>query len=802
MFDDDERAFAMEARDGPAPALAGVEVDARLDGPLLAVTLTQRWHHPGGVADGQALEVVYTFALPAQAVLLALEADFGGHRVEATVLPREQAEARYELGQDEGDAPVLLQALGDGLHTASLGRLAPGETVALTLRFAQFVAFEQGRLRVALPTTLAPRHGNPESAGLQGPAVPAASMAARYPLKLALTVAGSLARGAVECPSHRHQRSAAGGPLRVELHPQATMDRDVVFVISPPAGASPAGLRADGQTAMLAVASDGDGHVALAAVQLPAGRRRGPLALRLLLDASGSVAGDGIDSARRALLGVLGGLEADDEVAFSRFGHRVVHEVMPAPLSGATRGRLREAVAAAQSDLGGTRMAEALLEVMALPAADGRALDVLLLTDGEVWNTDALVEAARRSDHRVFVIGVGSAPAEGTLRRLAEASGGACEFATPGEALEAAALRMLRRMRHHPWRDLRIDWGRAPLWQAPLPESVCAGDTLLALAGFEGAAAPAAEADAAPTVLYGNDGEAPSQAGAEPPTATRFVARLVPVGSVPGDALPRLAAQRRLRALPPHRARELALHYRLLTEHTAAVLVRRRNGDASAAGSGAAFPLTVAVPHMPAAGWSGMGSVANSHPWPVAAPGPRAGGGVSRVEEPPREREQSTRAHPAAVTQQPRDAADRAGAAATAAAAVAAPGAPARAAAAGAAAWPAGQGRPSLRALLHRVQQHLAAAEPLPDLARAMDGLPLDGRLERALAVVAAYAGDRSTAWLLLALWVAERPGSEGDRPAATLLTALRPAMEPAALEAVRDALERLLGGCASDGWD
>lgn len=59
----------------------------------------------------------------------------------------------------------------------------------------------------------------------------------------------------------------------------------------------------------------------------------------------------------------------------------------------------------------------------------------------------------------MFVIGVGSSPAEGPLRRLAQATGGACEFATPGEALETAARRMLARIRQQAWTNLRIDWG-------------------------------------------------------------------------------------------------------------------------------------------------------------------------------------------------------------------------------------------------------------------------------------------------------------------------------------------------------
>ena len=75
--------------------------------------------------------------------------------------------------------------------------------------------------------------------------------------------------------------------------------------------------------------------------------------------------------------------------------------------------------------------------------ADGRATcavkggDVLLITDGEIWQADEMVAAARTSGHRVFAIGVGSAPAEGVLRSLAEATGGACEVALDPVVVDA-----------------------------------------------------------------------------------------------------------------------------------------------------------------------------------------------------------------------------------------------------------------------------------------------------------------------------------------------------------------------------
>src|SRR5690606_13269488 len=151
-----------------------------------------------------------------------------------------------------------------------------------------------------------------------------------------------------------------------------------------------------------------------------------PLAVKLLVDCSGSMGGDSIDAAKRALHRILASLEPGDRFSYSRFGSHVVHETKG--LVHADAGEIRSAsalVGRTDADLGGTEREGALQQVFALGGREGAA-DVLLLTDGEIWNADHLIAEARGAQQRVFVVGIGSAPAEGVLRRLAEATGGAC----------------------------------------------------------------------------------------------------------------------------------------------------------------------------------------------------------------------------------------------------------------------------------------------------------------------------------------------------------------------------------------
>jgi Ca-activated chloride channel family protein len=329
----------------------------------------------------------------------------------------------------------------------------------------------------------------------------------------------------------------------------------------------------------------------MAALQPPPTSLRDRVAVKLLVDCSGSMGGDSVASARAALHGALRSLGKGDEISLSRFGSTVEHAVAPTAFSADVLRHLKTQLDATDANLGGTEMAAALRQVFALPVhRDIGQADVLLVTDGEIWDVDELVRTAQRSGHRVFVIGVGSSPAENVLRLLADATGGACEFATPGESLEAAAARMLARIRQQPWRHARVDWGATPVWQTTLPKSIFAGDTVIAFAGMgPGSAAGLAR-------LYAANARG----------SLVELACTASDATIGGDALPRMGAAARLAGLDDALASRLALDYSLLCEHTNCILVHRR-ADADKVAEGAQLHR---LQSMLAAGWGGTGIVA------------------------------------------------------------------------------------------------------------------------------------------------------------------------------------------------
>ena len=741
-MNDERTHFALSCKDSdaPAPVLTNVQAQGRLDAVLFELTLRQTYRN----TSEQVVEVVYTFPLPPRAVLLGFASELNAERQNGVIVAKREAERQYEESLEEGDAPVMLEARGDGLHTANIGNLKPGDVIVLECRFAQLLSFEQGRLRVSIPTTIAPRYGHAEQAGLQPQQVPQASLDVEYPLALTLAIGEALAGAAVECPTHRFATSLGqNGSTRMDLAPGARLDRDVVVIVTPREPHPSLLIRADNTFDPSAPV------VMMAALQPPTGAPRERIALKLLVDCSGSMNGDSIASARAALRGVVAGLNEHDHLSLSRFGSTVEHLFAPSLAKPQALRHLQPLIDGIQADLGGTEMEGALSAVFELSrSAEHTGAEVLLITDGEIWQAEKVITAARRSGHRVFVIGVGSAPAEGVLRSLAESTGGACEFAAPGEALEAAAHRMLHRMRQPVFTNVRIEWGSTPAWSSGPAPTLFGGDTVIAFAGFS----HPIQASAVRLLADDTHGQTVELACGEADAPCH------------GDSLPRIAAARRIAQDIDTDALALALQYQLMSTQTNCILVHRR-AEADKATERAKLHR---ISSMLAAGWGGLGTVEESAPsysfgtcvmFSDSMPSLDAAEIKFNIADgdfdvPAFLRKASSDEEPA-----------------------------------------------SLEAMTRSVGDHLAHGGQIQGLAASGETMTLHANARQALVDVVRLGLSLEQAWLLLAHWTNSRTNGLADADLTALLQPLVTAIDPALAAAATKVFERHFGGYPIDDW-
>ena len=165
-----------------------------------------------------------------------------------------------------------------------------------------------------------------------------------------------------------------------------------------------------------------------------AGERK-PVSLAIVMDQSGSMAGEKIEQAKASVLRLLSLLEQDDRVSLLAFSDSVQ---MLAPLS-TDRYGLHEAVQTVRPD-GHTALYDGIAQgVDSVRGVPGRRA-VIVLSDG-IANRGSLdigqaIDAAVRENVSVFVIGLGDDVRTARLERIAEETGGSYFFTPSAEGLQ------------------------------------------------------------------------------------------------------------------------------------------------------------------------------------------------------------------------------------------------------------------------------------------------------------------------------------------------------------------------------
>lgn len=569
--------------------LESVDIRACLRGLYSEVLVTQSYRN----VEEDSIEAVYTFPLPLDAVLLDLSLELNGQTLHGLVQARAEAEERYEEAIEDGDTAILLEEVQDGLYTVNVGNLLPGERAVVRFRYAQLHRWQGDSLRFHLPTTLAPRYGDPAAAGLGPHQLPQHVLTASRGFSLTLQIEGELAGGDFECPSHPLAVERRDGLLELALAGGSTlMDRDFILVLRAPEGGTAEGLWAP----------DGEEHVALASFHpmppVEDTSAAAPRCLKLVVDCSGSMGGDAIAQARSALHEILSQLRPADHFEIIAFGS--TWRALFGEPKVASRANIRRAarfVERMDADMGGTEIHEALRAAFRAGEVEGLPSDVLLITDGGVWQQDDVIQTVRHSGHRLFTVGVGSAVSEVFLRRLAGATQGACELVSPREDMAERIVRHFHRLHQPRAHAVRIEWPAAPLRQTPgSVEGVFAGDTLHVFGWF-----PERPEGRVRLVMELEDGSHITQELA------------LSEGEAAGErlsSLPRVAAHARLDGLEAEAARELATDYRLVTRQTSCILVAEREEGEKLR----TVPALRKVPQVLAAGWGGMGSTTGRLP--------------------------------------------------------------------------------------------------------------------------------------------------------------------------------------------
>lgn len=587
----------------PIP-LRAVDVSGDVIGGSARIRVRQTYEN----RESTLLEAIYTFPLPSEATLVGFVMESGGRRIEGVVKEREAAFKSYDDAMLEGHGAALLDQERANVFTAQVGNLLPGETTVVEVEYVQRLHAMEGALRVMIPTLVAPRYipgntaGNRTAHGGEEPTdrVPDADRIspkigpADYTIGLDLAL--HVGDGAqISSPSHAIAVQRSACIARVSFRDgRALLDRDLVLNVEAAEGAMLGGLvtHRDGDTGTFALTRVVD----LFGEQT----KKSGLDVVFLVDRSGSMGGQSIEEARKALRLCLRQLREGDRFSILAFDDRV-EPFMPeaVPFTQKTLEQADRWIASVDAR-GGTELLAPL--VSAVDLAKGGV--VVLLTDGQVGNEDEILKAVLEKKTpssemaRIYTFGIGTNVSDALLSQLARRTGGATEGIHPGERIDEKVVAVFARAIARRIRDVKVkftgDIEVDELAPSEMPDLV----------------------DGEPWVIFGRYSK-PGLGRAEIRGTLDGAPWLLEVSldlpeKADAPALPKLWAAERVRDFEAmeltgrradamkQRIVDLATAHGIASRHTSFVVVETRSGDRRVREAAEARPIPVNAP----AGWA------------------------------------------------------------------------------------------------------------------------------------------------------------------------------------------------------
>lgn len=278
--------------------LQNVEVSAVIEQTMIEVTVTQNY-----VNNGKgSIEALYVFPLPHGAQVTGFVAKTGGNQVTGRFMESDEAFREYDSAVRKGHSAFLLDNLRPDIFQVSLGNIAKGESVSITISYIEELEVVDNELRWVLPTVIAPRYSPTGKTDYFTPPIGEAP----YTLKIRAALKGFLRLKKVSSPSHPIDISRDGGSCVVELaRTDELLDSD--FVLLARFDEIPDNVITIGKTD-----DEVFGHIRLKPEIELDSLKQVNYEYSFLIDISGSMAGRKLEEAKRALRIGLRNLLAGD----------------------------------------------------------------------------------------------------------------------------------------------------------------------------------------------------------------------------------------------------------------------------------------------------------------------------------------------------------------------------------------------------------------------------------------------------------------------------------------------------------
>ncbi|EXX51742.1 uncharacterized protein OCT59_014089 [Rhizophagus irregularis] len=457
----------IENKETPIP-LQNVVIEANIVDMITEVTISQTYKN----VEKDPIEARYKFPIHEAAAVCGFEADIDGQRkVKGVVKEAKKAAQEYTEAIEKGHGAYLLESESADVFQCSIGNITSGQTIVVKITYVSELKHdsETEKIRFVLPTHIVPRYGSSTSTSTSSsndgkilePDAVLYSKEANFYLDLTVTCRMTSIIQSIESPSHKisTEMNIDENPKisKITLADQITyLEKDFILVVK--------SKDLDQPRAFLEYNPETQTNCVMLTLVPKFSLNTTITELIFVVDRSGSMSVEPMKKAAQALELLLRSIPEDCYFNVVSFGSH--HDSLFPKSQLYSEESLSEAINLAQkmtSNYGGTEVYSALKWSFENSRND-MATTVFLITDGEVWNVNQIVELVRTNeekkdgDLRLFSLGIGDAVSHHLVESVARTGKGYAQFVTNSERMDKKVIGMLKNALKPPIKDYEITW--------------------------------------------------------------------------------------------------------------------------------------------------------------------------------------------------------------------------------------------------------------------------------------------------------------------------------------------------------
>lgn len=417
-------------------------VNVDIDGQVAVTAVDQVFVNP----TRYRLEGFYLFPIPENAVINKFSMYVNGKELQAELLDAEKARKIYEDIVRTQKDPALLEYMGRGLFKARIFPIEPRGEKRVKISYRQLLTRDSGTIEYVYPL-------NTEKFS----AKPLQDVSIKVDIRSPETIK------TIYCPTHAAEIIRRGHSRAVVGFEEKNTKPDIDFKLY---------YSTDNQKLGFSLLTykkereDGYFFLSLSPGYTSKDNDIAPKDITFVLDVSGSMAGEKLAQAKKALLFCVENLNKGDRFEIIRFSTEAEALFRDLTSTNETNRQKARTFIGELKAIGGTNIDEALTRALKMNTDKNRPYMIIFLTDGKptIGETDenALVKritSANISGTRIFTFGIGSEINTHLLDKITELTRAYRTYITPKEDIEVKVSNFYTNVQSPILTDIRLDYG-------------------------------------------------------------------------------------------------------------------------------------------------------------------------------------------------------------------------------------------------------------------------------------------------------------------------------------------------------